>query len=149
MLFWMKWRKNMNVETAKETAMSIINNNNYALIGTISLNEYPNIKALTKMKNEELKVFYFSTNIISTKVEQIKHNNKGCVYFFDPIRYIGVMLEGKFEITDDSDFNGLEGYRPEGLSSSDYCTLRFNVKTGRLKAPLFFNARIKVYHFFW
>ncbi len=115
----------MGEERARDIALSLIKSNNHALIGTVSINDYPNIKALTKMKNDGLKTFYFSTNSISTKVQQIKHNAKGCVYFFDPMLYIGVMLEGTLEITNDLDEANSTGYKPEALVGFDYCTIKF------------------------
>lgn len=119
----------MNKEMAMEIATSLVNANNNALIGTISEDKYPNIKALTKMKNEGLKVFYFSTNKSTTKVKQIRNNSIGCIYFFDPMRYIGVMLEGDFEITNDLNEIDPNIYKPEGLKTDDFCTLKFTSKS--------------------
>jgi general stress protein 26 len=115
----------MNKAMALETAMSVINTNNNALLGTISEDEYPNIKALIKMKSEGIKTFYFITNPISTKVQQIKVNNKSCVYFFDPMLYIGILLEGKAKIVNEVELNLDDVPRPDGLAHNQHCGIVF------------------------
>lgn len=125
----------MNNEIALETAMSVINTNNHALLGTLSTEDYPNIKALTKVKHDGIKTFYFMTNPISTKVQQIKQNNKTCVYFFDPLRYIGVLLEGTAEIHDENYIGELDIPKPDALSYNEYCAIVFTT----LKATVYYN----------
>jgi len=125
----------MNKEIALETAMSVINTNNHALLGTLSKDEYPNIKALTKIKNDGIKTFYFMTNPISTKVQQISNNNKTCVYFFDPIQYIGILLEGTAEIKDESYIGELNIPKPDALSYNEYCAIVFTAS----RATVYYN----------
>ena len=118
----------MEQDSIKQLAMEVINSNKYALVGTTSLKRYPNIRALGKMKNEDLKVFYFMTRAESMKVKQMKRRKKGCVYFYDQNRYIGVMLEGRFEIEPNTTVGISEIYKIDPVDPYDFCTIKFTTK---------------------
>lgn len=111
-----------------ELAKEIIDNNKFAMIGTTSLKGYPNVRALTKMKNEGFEMFYFSTRADSAKVKQMKRKNKGCVYFYNADKYQSVMLEGTFLVEKNRDFDIAEIYKIDHVDPYDFCTIKFITK---------------------
>jgi general stress protein 26 len=115
----------MTEQEILELATQVIDANDIALVGTISLKRYPNIKALKKMKNEGLKTFYFSTKINSAKVKQIKRRSKGSVYFYDRENYKGVMLEGHFKVENNTTVGISDLYELDAIDPYDFCTLKF------------------------
>ncbi|HHW69117.1 MAG TPA: pyridoxamine 5'-phosphate oxidase family protein, partial [Tenericutes bacterium] len=106
----------------------IIDEKNIALIGTKSNRGYPNIKALSVMKKEGLHKFYFSTKINSTKVKQIKRRKKGCIYFYDEKNYIGIMIEGTFEVEHNRSVGISKLYDLDAIDPYDFCTIIFTSK---------------------
>lgn len=119
----------MNNNIAAEVALEVISSNNFALIGTVNNIGNPNIKALVKIKQEGLKRFYFNTQIGSVKVHQMKDHKEGCVYFFDGMRHIGVLLEGEFHIIDNVDAGISEIYQAIAIDQFHLCTVEFVTKT--------------------
>lgn len=115
----------MDQRIAVEVALEVINQNNVALIGTNNSHGNPNIKALIKIKNDGLNKFYFNTGIDSVKVGQMKRNKNGCVYFFDQMRHIGVMLEGEFNIINNVDIGISEIYQAMSINEYNLCTIEF------------------------
>lgn len=121
-------RIQMTEQDILNIAKEVVDSNDIALIGTISSKRFPNIKAMKKMKNEDLKKFYFSTRIDSTKVKQIKRRRKGCVYFYDKEKFKGVMLEGYFKVHNNTMFGVSELYELDPHDPYEFCTLEFNTK---------------------
>ncbi|MDD3341389.1 MAG: pyridoxamine 5'-phosphate oxidase family protein [Bacilli bacterium] len=119
----------MNQNIAIETALEVIKTNNFALIGTVNQMGNPNIKALVKINNDGLKKFYFNTQSNSVKVSQMKNHKEGCVYFFDGMQHIGVLLEGEFNIIDNVDAGISEIYQAVETGKFDLCTVEFTPKT--------------------
>lgn len=118
----------MDENIAKEVALEVIKYNNYALIGTVNNESNPNIKALLKIKNEGLNKFYFNTQIDSVKVKQMQNHKEGCVYFFDIMQHIGVLLEGTFNIIDNVDVGISEIYEAMSVKEFNLCTVEFITK---------------------
>ena len=85
---------------------------------------------------EGLKEFWFSTNTSSKRVNQLKLNNKTCVYFVDFETWEGLMLIGKTEIKRDRASRemrwneGSERYYPLGIDDPDYTVLHFTAESG-------------------
>lgn len=127
-------RIQMTGQDILDLAQQVVDSNDIALVGTISSKRFPNIKALRKMKNEGLKTFYFSTRIDSTKVKQIKRRHKGCVYFYDREKFIGVMLEGYFKVLNNTMFGVSELYQLDPHDPYEFCTLEFNSKYAHVYA---------------
>ncbi len=119
----------MNQNIAAEIALEVIGSNNFALIGTVNQAGNPNIKALVKIKNDGLKRFYFNTQIGSVKVSQMKNHKEGCVYFFDGMRHIGILLEGEFNIINNVDAGISEIYQAVAIDQFNLCTVEFVTKT--------------------
>jgi pyridoxine/pyridoxamine 5'-phosphate oxidase len=87
----------MNREEVIKYANELIEENKYAIIGTVSKKKYPNVRVLKLMKREGLTEFYFSTKKDSLKVEQIRRNKRSCIFFYDEEKFASVMIEGTFE----------------------------------------------------
>lgn len=122
----------MNQTEATQITLEVINSNNVALIGTVNKKGNPNIKALTKLKNNGITRFYFSTQVNSVKVEQMKHHKEGCIYFFDVMQHIGVLLEGEFNIIEGVAEGIAEIYQAMGADKFNLCTVEFVTKTVNL-----------------
>jgi general stress protein 26 len=126
-----------------ETMEKIIDNCRTSIISSIDADGFPNTKAmLPPRKRTGLKEFYFSTNTSSQRVLQYKANRKACLYFFDPNKFLGIMIVGQMEVKLDQETKNdiwREGdtmYYPLGITDPDYCVLKF---TG---------TRIRTYHDF-
>ncbi len=121
-------------EEALKYAEEMIQKNQYALIGTISKENFPNVRALKVMKREDLKTFYFSTKKTSLKVTQIKKNKKGCIFFYDTSNYSSVMIEGTFEVKDNILFDVSNFYHLDP-DPFDFCNIIFEAKVIYLYVP--------------
>ncbi len=109
-----------------------------AFIGSIDEQGYPNVKAMLQpRKREGIKVFYFTTNTSSMRVNQYIQDDKACIYFCDNRFFHGAMLRGTMEILTDSASKEMiwrEGdniYYPGGVADPDYCVLKFTAISGR------------------
>ena len=112
-----------------EAAKKIVDQSKYAMVGTISGKKYPNIRALSKIKQEGLSKFYFMTRANSKKVKQMKKNKKGCVYFYDEQTYQTVMLEGTFKIVPNTMMPIAEIYKLDPHDPFDFCTVIFDTES--------------------
>jgi len=117
----------MNNNEILKYAEELIDKNQYAIVGTINKEKFPNIRALKIMKRDNLKTLYFSTKKTSEKVKQMKKNKKGCLFFYDTSTYSSVMLEGTFEIKDNVlfDVSTFFDLHPEPY---DFCNIIFTTK---------------------
>jgi general stress protein 26 len=124
------------INTSLEAAHKLVNRSQFALIGTIGEDSYPNIKAMIKAEQKGLREIWFSTNTSSRRVTQIKLNDKTCVYFVDFETWEGLMLIGRAEIRRDRETrealwrDGSERYYPLGIDDPDYVVLRFIAEVG-------------------
>jgi len=126
----------MQQEEAVREALSLANRSSIAMLGTNGDNGYPNIKAMLKMENEDLKTIWFSTNTSSRRVAQLNRDSKACVYFVDFDQRKGLMLVGNIEVLQDIESKkrlwseGAERYYPLGVTDPDYSVLRFTAQWG-------------------
>lgn len=123
---------------AAKTIGGIIDKAKISIISSLDSEGFPNTKAmLPPRKREGIKIFLFTTNTLSLRVEQYCQNSKACIYFSDNRYFRGVMLRGIMEVLEDSKHKKLiwqegdEMYYPQGVTDPDYCVLRFNAKQGR------------------
>lgn len=123
---------------AAKTIGGIIDKAKISIISSLDSEGFPNTKAmLPPRKREGIKIFLFTTNTSSLRVEQYCQNSKACIYFSDNRYFRGVMLRGIMEVLEDSKHKKLiwqegdEMYYPQGVTDPDYCVLRFNAKQGR------------------
>jgi general stress protein 26 len=93
-----------------------------------NLKEYPGLVDIHEAEENPLTVF-MSTNTSSRKFAEILQNGKACLYYCEPEKSHGVLLQGTVEIITDNELRqkawqkGWEMYYPEG--DSDYTLLRF------------------------
>ena len=106
------------------------------MLGTNGDGGYPNIKAMLNLKHEGLKKIWFSTNTSSKRVQQLKKDNRACVYYVDESEFKGLMLIGTVEILQDLASRkmlwseGAEVYYPQGVEDPDYSVLGFTALRG-------------------
>ena len=126
----------MKQEEARREALSLANRCTVAMLGTNGDDGYPNIKAIFKTENEDLKIIWFSTNTSSKRVAQLKRDSRACVYFVDFDQIKGLMLVGNAEVFQDIESRkrlwreGFERYYPSGVTDPDYSVLRFTARWG-------------------
>ncbi|WP_041713812.1 pyridoxamine 5'-phosphate oxidase family protein [Cellulosilyticum lentocellum] len=122
----------------EQTIGNLIDKQGVAFISSVDEEGFPNTKAmLPPRKREGIKVFYFSTNTSSMRVQQYKSNPKACLYFCDKRFFRGVMLKGTVEVLEDKESKEMiwqEGdtmYYSKGVADPDYCVLRITIHSGR------------------
>jgi general stress protein 26 len=133
-------------DSLKEKVENLINSATSAIISTVDENGYPHTRAmLVPRKINGLKHFYFTTNTSSQKVRHLRNNSKSCIYFYNPVSYIGVMLIGTAEVLEDEAAKkmiwrtGDEIYYSKSVCDPDYCVLMFTANTLRYYSD--FNPR--------
>lgn len=124
----------MTKEEIIKYAEDMISKNEYALIGSTSKEKYPNIRALKVMKRESINTFYFSTKETTVKVDQIRRNNKGCIFFYDTKNYASVMIEGTYKVTDNTLFD-VSSFFFLDPDPYNFCNIIFNAETLYLYVP--------------
>lgn len=115
----------MTEEELINLAKKVIDASEIALVGSISLKRYPNVRALKKMKNDGLSTFYFSTRLDSNKVKQMRRRKKGCIYFYDRPTFTGIMIEGIFKIERNTTFGISSLYELDPHDPYEFCTIKF------------------------
>lgn len=126
----------MNKQEAITQGMELIEKSNICMLGTNNEDGFPNIKALMNLKHEGMKKIWFSTNTSSKRVQQLKVDNRACVYYVDEKNFKGLMLVGTVEILQDLESRkmlwseGAEVYYPLGVEDPDYSVLCFTVRHG-------------------
>jgi general stress protein 26 len=126
----------MNLEEVLIESLKLVEKSQIALLGTNSTAGFPNIKAMLNLKHDGLKKIWFSTNTSSKRVQQLKNDNRACVYYVDEDNFKGLMLIGTVEILQDLDsrkmlwMDGAEKYYPLGVEDPDYSVLCFTAHQG-------------------
>ena len=99
-----------------------------AMLNLKNPNEYPGLAAIHEAEENPLTVF-MTTNTSSQKFAEIGRNGKASLYYCEPQKFYGVLLQGTLEIITDNELRqrawqkGWEMYYPKG--DSDYTLLRF------------------------
>jgi general stress protein 26 len=126
----------MEKEFVIEKGMELIKNSKIALVGSIDNDGFPNIKAMMNLESDGLKKIWFSTNTSSKRVSYFQNNPSACVYYVDSEKFMGLMLVGTIEVTQDDELrkrlwaDGCEVYYPLGVTDPDYSVLCFTAKKG-------------------
>ena len=123
----------------KEKALNLVKNSNNALIGSISRDGYPDIKAMLAPREiKGLREFFFTTNTSSLRVGQFRKNPKASLYFFNEKLFLGLLLEGEMKVMEDPEVkkriwrDGDTMYYKKGMEDPDYCVLHFVCTKGRV-----------------
>lgn len=122
----------------EKTIGNLIDKQGVAFLSSVDGEGFPNTKAmLPPRKREGIRVFYFTTNTSSMRVEQFREDPKACIYFCDKRFFRGVMLKGTAEILEDAASkemiwrDGDTMYYEKGVTDPDYCVIRFTAVSGR------------------
>ena len=126
----------MNKQEAIAQGLELVEKLNFCLLGTNGDDGSPNIKGMMNLKHAGIKTIWFSTNTSSKRVQQLRKDNRACVYYVDDENFKGLMLVGTIDILQDLEskkmlwMDGAEKYYPLGVEDPDYSVLRFNAKRG-------------------
>ena len=126
----------MNKQEAIAQGLELIEKSNICMLGTNGDDGFPNIKGMMNLKHDGLKKIWFSTNTSSKRVQQLRNDNRACVYYVDNKDFKGLMLVGTIEILQDIESKkmlwseGAERYYPMGVEDPDYSVLLFTAKRG-------------------
>lgn len=122
----------------EKTIGNLIDKQGVAFLSSVDGEGFPNTKAmLPPRKREGIRVFYFTTNTSSMRVEQFREDPKACIYFCDKRFFRGVMLKGTAEVLEDAASkemiwrDGDTMYYEKGVTDPDYCVIRFTAVSGR------------------
>lgn len=123
-----------NKKDALARASALIEKSGVCLLGTNGEDGFPNIKAMLNTKHDGLKKIWFATNTSSRKVQQLKQDNRACVYFLDDENFQGLMFCGTVEILQDIASKkffwkkGMEAYYPMCIKDPNYTVLCFTAR---------------------
>lgn len=122
----------------EKTIGNLIDKQGVTFLSSVDGEGFPNTKAmLPPRKREGIRVFYFTTNTSSMRVEQFREDPKACIYFCDKRFFRGVMLKGTAEVLEDAASkemiwrDGDTMYYEKGVTDPDYCVIRFTAVSGR------------------
>lgn len=120
------------------TIGNMIDHQELAFIGSVDSNGFPTMKAmLAPQKRIGLRTFYFTTSCDAKRTQEYRENPKGCIYFYDPTFFRGVMFQGTVEVIVASEIKEdfwkpeNEGYFVNGKKDPNFCVLKFTIDKGR------------------
>ncbi len=134
----------MNDSELKKAAADLMETASGAYVTTVGADGYPRTRVMFNLRNrkefptlaplfaghDDDLLLYLGTNTSSAKIGELKRNPKGCVYFSDYPRFVGMMLAGDLEVVADLRtrkslwVEGWERYYPAGVEDPDYTVLR-------------------------
>lgn len=120
---------------AKSDGLKLVTRSRSALLGTVGKDGFPEIRAMLKSGNDDLKMIWFTTNTSSRKVRQIQQDPRACIYFVDNAHFKGLRLIGNAEVLLDPD-SKREQWQPwfaqyyKGPEDPDYALIRFTTDYG-------------------
>jgi general stress protein 26 len=126
----------MDKQEAMMEGLRLIERSEICLLGTNGEDGFPNIKAVMNAKHEGMNKIWFSTNTCSRRVQQLKKDNRACVYYVDDQDFKGLMLTGTMQILQDPKSrrmlwnDGDERYYPRVVEDPDYTVLCFTARRG-------------------
>jgi general stress protein 26 len=126
----------MDKREAMAEGLRLIERSSICLLGTNGEDGFPNIKAMMNAKHEGMNKIWFSTNTSSRRVQQLRKDNRACVYYVDDKDFKGLMLTGTIQILQDLKSRrmlwneGDERYYPLGVEDPDYSVLCFTARKG-------------------
>ena len=88
----------MDKQEAMAEGLQLIERSTICLLGTNGEDGFPNIKAMMNAKHEGINKIWLSTNTSSKRVQQLKKDNRACVYCVDDKDFKGLMLTGTIQI---------------------------------------------------
>lgn len=135
----------------REMALYLVENAKAAIVTTIDELGFPQTRAMFNLRNKETwpkltSIFdnhkddfmiLLTTNTSSTKIENIRRNNRVSIYYHIPDEWRGLMLGGSIEIVDDLEIKkavwheGWERYYLTGYDDPDHTILKLNPTIAR------------------
>ena len=126
---------------SEKTIGNLIEHQKTAYLSSLDGDGFPDVRAMLAPRvREGIRVFYLTTNTSSEKVEQLRKNQKACLYFCDRRFFRGVTLKGTVEICEDPETKELiwepgdTMYYKEGVTDPDYCVIKFTAFSGKYYA---------------
>ena len=142
----------------KEAAIDTIRNAEVVVLSTINTEGYPESRALLNLANPKQYptlagvvgstlesagdgkaiTLYLGTNTSSSKVAQVRADERASLYYCVPGSFHGVWISGDMEVvTDQAEkdrywVDGWEMYYPKGKTDDDFCLLKIKAKRMRL-----------------
>ena len=126
----------MDKQEAMAEGLQLVERSKICLLGTNGEDGFPNVKAMMNAKHEGINKIWLSTNTSSRRVQQLKKDNRVCVYYVDDQDFKGLMLTGTIRILQDLESrqmlwaDGDERYYPLGVEDPDYSVLCFTADKG-------------------
>ena len=126
----------MDKQEAMAEGLQLVERSKICLLGTNGEDGFPNVKAMMNAKHEGINKIWLSTNTSSRRVQQLKKDNRVCVYYVDDQDFKGLMLTGTIRILQDLESrqmlwaDGDERYYPLGVEDPDYSVLCFTAHKG-------------------
>jgi general stress protein 26 len=126
----------MDRQEAMTEGLQLIERSSICLLGTNGEDGFPNIKAMMNAKHEGMNKIWFSTNTSSRRAQELRKDNRACVYYVDEKDFKGLMLTGTIQILHDLKSrrmlwnDGDERYYPLGVEDPDYSVLCFTARKG-------------------
>jgi len=126
----------MDKQEAMTEGLQLVEKSNICFLGTYGADGFPQIKAMLNLRHEGINKIWFSTNTSSKRVQQLKKDNRACVYYVDDEDFKGLMLSGIVQILQDLPSrrllwsDGAEIYYPLGVEDPDYTVLCFTAHRG-------------------
>ncbi|UCE17070.1 MAG: pyridoxamine 5'-phosphate oxidase family protein [Gemmatimonadota bacterium] len=134
----------MDEKEAKQLSLGLMASTEAVYVTTIDWDGFPQTRVMFNLRfreqfpslteifegHEDDLLVYLATNTSSAKINQIKTNPAGCVYYCNVKEFHSLMLPGKFEFVDAPEIKkalwqeGWEIYYPKGPSDPDYTVLR-------------------------
>jgi general stress protein 26 len=128
----------------KKAALDLMEKAQGAYVTTVGRDGYPRTRVMFNLRNKQQfpnlvpafaghqgdLMLYLGTNTSSAKIDEIRKNPKGCVYFCDYPQFLGMSFAGDLEIVGDPRIRralwtpGWEVYYPAGPEDPDYTVLR-------------------------
>lgn len=126
----------MSKDEILEAAANLVERSSVVLIGTAGTDGFPQIKALSRHANDGIRVIWMMTGSETRKIEQLRRDNRAALYFLDPAKMQGLMLEGTVELL--SDINSrrrvwkpaLQHWYPGGPEDPNFRVLKFTAARG-------------------
>ena len=122
---------------------SLICRADMTLVSSVDPEGFPITKAMLPPREREgVRVFWFSTNTSSQKVQAFRQNPKASLYFVDRAAFCGASFTGTMEVLEDPAAKerlwqqGDTLFYPTGVTDPDYCVLRFTAIRGRYYSDL-------------
>lgn len=125
-------------QQAREITENLVKNAATAILSTVDEKGFPVTRAMLNLPNNSLKQIWFTTNTSSGKIDQIKNNSKGSVYFCAPQEWRGILMKGTITIIEDLETKkkiwqpDWTMYYPEGIEDPDFAVLLLQTEKGYL-----------------